>query len=91
MEYDNFITKRIPMDVRNRDRLAFGFLRSIVKQNAIRTTQQLENYVVTEVDSYRMWLAKNRTSPTINKLRRETVQKLNYLMKVKNLVDAHLK
>ncbi|MFH1211148.1 MAG: hypothetical protein V1645_04515 [archaeon] len=91
MPYDSFIKQRIPLDVRNSDRLAFGFLRSIVKQNAIRTTQQLENYVITEVDSYRRWLAKNRTSPTMNRLRRETVQKLTYLLKVKGLVDAHLK
>ena len=91
MKYDSFITKRIPLDVRNKDRLAFGFLRSIVKQNAIRTTQQLENHVYTEIDSYRKWLAQNKASSTMNRLRRDAVQKMNYLAKVKSLVDSHLK
>ena len=91
MEYDSFITKRIPLDVRNKDRLAFGFLRSIIKQNAIRTTQQLENHIYMEIDSYRKWLAQNKTSSTINRLRRDAVQKMNYLAKVKSLVDSHLK
>jgi hypothetical protein len=91
MEYDTFVVKRIPLDVRNKDRLAFGFLRSLIKQNGLRTTQQLENYILSQVDSYRKWLAENKTSSTMNKLRRDTVQKMQCLIKAKGLVDAHLK
>lgn len=91
MDYGVFLDKRIPLDVRNKDRLAFGFLRSIVRQNAIRTSEQLSNHVIAEIDSCRKWLAKNRTHPTINKHRRYAVQKLQYLIKVKDLLDSHLK
>ncbi len=91
MEYDNFVLRRIPLEVRNKDRLAFGFLRCTVKQHAIRTTEQLEKHVMGQIDFYRMWLAKNKASSTMNRLRRETVHKLQYLVKVKELVDAHLK
>lgn len=91
MPYDSFIKEKIPLEVRNKDRLAFGFLRSVVKQNSIRTTQQLDNYIHAEIDSYRKWLAQNRTCSTMNRLRRDAVQKLDYLIKAKSLVDSHLK
>jgi len=91
VDYDIFLDKRIPLDVRNKDRLAFGFLRSIVRQNSIRTTEQLNNHVLAEIDFHRRWLAKNKTSSTINKHRRHAVHKLQYLMKVKGLLDSHLK
>ncbi len=91
MEYDNFILRRIPFEARNKDRLAFGFLRCTVKQNAIRTTEQLEKHVMDQIEFYRRWLAQNKASSTMNRLRRETVHKLQYLVKVKELVDSHLK
>lgn len=91
MDYHNFVGRRIPLDVRNKDNVTFNFLHSFVKQNAIRTTHQLENHVVAEIDAYRKWLAKNKTCSTMNKLRRDTVHKLNYLVKVKGLIDNHLK
>jgi hypothetical protein len=91
MEYDSFVIKRVPMDVRNKDRLTFGFLRSLVRQNGLRTTQQLESHVTSEIDAYRKWLAKNKSCSTMNKLRRDAVQRMQYLIKVKDLVDAHLK
>lgn len=91
MDYHEFVNKRIPQEVKDKNKFEFGLLLSIVKQNTIRTTEQLSNYLGNEIDFCRSWLAKNRTSSTINKLRRETVNKLQYLNKVKELLDAHLK
>ncbi len=91
MEYSSFVLKRIPQDVKEKNKLAFGMLLSIIRDNTIRTTEQLNNYILGEVDSGRVWLAKNKTSPTMNRLRRDLVQKLNYLNKVKGLCDTYLK
>ncbi len=91
MDYSDFVVKRVPADVKLKRKYEFGLLLSIIKQNAVRTTQQLDNIISHEIDVCRSWLAKNRTSSTMNRIRRETVQKLQYLVKVKELVDTHLK
>ncbi|MEM4245000.1 MAG: hypothetical protein QXR60_02245 [Candidatus Nanoarchaeia archaeon] len=91
MDYNDFVMKRVPPEVKIKRKYEFGLLLSLIKQNSIRTTQQLDNIISHEIDACRSWLAKNRSSSTMNRLRRETVQKLQYLMKVKELVDAHLK
>lgn len=91
MEYNSFVLKRIPPDVKNRNKLAFGMLLSIVRDNAIRTTEQLNNFISSEIDAARRWLAQNKTAPTMNRLRRDMVQKLEYLNRVKGLSDAYLK
>ncbi|MFH1332481.1 MAG: hypothetical protein ABIH63_04330 [archaeon] len=91
MEYNSFVLKRIPQDVKNKNKLAFGMLLSIIRENAIRTTEQLNNFIYGEIDAARRWLAQNKTAPTMNRLRREMVQKLEYLNRVKGLSDAYLK
>lgn len=91
MEYNSFVLKRIPQEVKNKNKLAFGMLLSIIRDNAIRTTEQLNNFISGEIDAARRWLAQNKTASTMNRLRRDMVQKLEYLNKIKGLSDAYLK
>lgn len=91
MSYEDFVVKRIPLEVRAKKNSAFGMLLYIVKQNSFRTTEQLDKHLSAEIDSCRGWLAKNKTSSTMNRLRRETVQKLGYLNNVKMLLDSYLR
>lgn len=91
MEYPSFLNKRIPPESANNYKIAYGLMGSMIKQNSIRTTEQLNRHILDEVENCRKWLAKNRSCSTINKHRRNMVQKLKYLMEVKGLVDKHLK
>lgn len=91
MEYKNFVTRRIPSDLKGKDRLAYNLLLSVIRENSVRTTEQLSKHIGLEIEQHRIWLAKNRAAPTLNRLRRQAVQKLEHFNNAKGLLDKYLK
>ncbi len=76
------IKEKIPKNLQ--DKLEFGNLLSIIEDKKIKSINELNNYLNSEIEASRIWLSKNKQG-RVNKLRRDYTKKLEILNKVKGI------
>jgi hypothetical protein len=86
-KYPTFLKGKIPRE--EKKKIEFGMLIALARENKIRSTIELKSLINDELYIARTWLARNKTTSTINRIRREYARKLQELTKIKEITDKY--